>query len=310
MNKKGIITGLAVIAVLVCTIVSDLRSEGDLPVIEEPYLGQKPPGIVPEVFAPGIVSTEASEWSITISACGKHLLFTRWNTRTSRHASIIYTRFVDGSWTQPAPAPFSSDYHEMEAAFSPDMKRLYYNSSRPYTLDGEEKTSGIWCVESTDTGWGEPRPLGSFINDVFSMMVSAATNGNLYFTGTNDNEVPDSDLFYVTYDGSSYSERKNLGDAINSSFQESHSFISEDESYILFDSDRPGGAGQSDLYVSFRNQSGAWSVPANITGINSEKGESMPFVSPDGKYLFFSRFDDNGPGDIYWVSSELIMKLK
>jgi hypothetical protein len=82
--------------------------------------------------------------------------------------------------------------------------------------------------------------------------------------------------------------------------------VSPDESYVIFCSERPGGKGKGDLYISFKDKTGEWQ-PAKIldAGINTEAYEFCPFVTSDGKYLFFSR-----DGDIYWMSAQLLEGFK
>ncbi len=83
----------------------------------------------------------------------------------------------------------------------------------------------------------------------------------------------------------------NAGDTINSKFREWDPFISNDESLILFISDRPHGFGGGDLYISLKNEDGNWLKPINLGGkVNTTDYEYCPYISRDGKYLYFSRF--------------------
>ena len=107
-----------------------------------------------------------------------------------------------------------------------------------------------------------------------------------------------------------------------------------DESYLIFSSDRPGELGEGDLYISFKGKDNEWIEPLNMGDkINSAFHDVAPYVSPDGKYLFFCSFrpnprpiggkrltlreiqeildgPGNGRGDIYWVSAKVIENLK
>jgi hypothetical protein len=97
-----------------------------------------------------------------------------------------------------------------------------------------------------------------------------------------------------------------LGDAINTPHYEADVFISPDEKYIIYCSERPDSKGKGDLYISFKNDKGEWQPAKNMgTPINTEGYEFCPFVTSDGKFLFFSR-----GGDIYWVAAEVISSLK
>jgi hypothetical protein len=82
------------------------------------------------------------------------------------------------------------------------------------------------------------------------------------------------------------------------------------EDYFIWSSDRTGGVGNSDLYISFSDHHGGWTAPKNLgPTINTPGTESGPYLSPDYKYLFFSHWgpskDDSE--DIYWVRVEAFL---
>jgi len=85
--------------------------------------------------------------------------------------------------------------------------------------------------------------------------------------------------------------------------------IAPDESFMVFTAiNRPGGYGQRDLYLTLRRADGTWSKPKNLgPRINSPYFEFGPRISPDKKYLFFTRADgwwensNRDTSDIYWV---------
>ena len=90
-----------------------------------------------------------------------------------------------------------------------------------------------------------------------------------------------------------------------------HPFVSPDESFVLFNIfDHPDGKGAADLFISFHNQDDSWSDPINLGDkINTEISELCPTLSPDGRYLFFTRLKDQ-TGKVYWVSTDFIKKLR
>ena len=107
-----------------------------------------------------------------------------------------------------------------------------------------------------------------------------------------------------------YQELENLGAPVNTEYPEVDPFISADESYLIFCTDKPGGFGGYDLYISFRKSDGSWTPPVNMgEGINTTGAEFRPGVSPDQKYFFFTS-DRSGAGEIYWVSTDIIQLLK
>ena len=113
----------------------------------------------------------------------------------------------------------------------------------------------------------------------------------------------------------------NMGRPVNSEHRESDSCVAPDGSYIVLTSDRPGGHGNGDLYVSFRDpSSGAWGEPVNLgPQINTADTDYCPMITPDGRYLFFSRRVsdpiDSGwegviAGEVYWVDTTVIERLR
>jgi hypothetical protein len=99
-----------------------------------PYFGQTPPGANPEIFAPGVVSTEAHEFACSFTPDGKEFYVGRRATPQSP-TLIMVSRLVDGKWSQPEPAPFNDPSARMsfEPLVTPDGQRLYFSSDRPLT---------------------------------------------------------------------------------------------------------------------------------------------------------------------------------
>ena len=103
---------------------------------------------------------------------------------------------------------------------------------------------------------------------------------------------------------------ENLGATVNSPAWDASPCIAPDESYLIFTSERPGGYGYSDLYIAYKKEDGNWTIPINMEmksyGINrknSATGDAS--LSPDGRFLFFSR-----NGDIYWIRIKIIDDIK
>jgi len=134
------------------------------------------------------------------------------------------------------------------------------------------------------------------------MYVSAAENGNLYFTSEAEGAKPEDELsiYYSLKEEGQYASFKKMGKEINNGTMIAHPYIAPDESYIIFDGKRPSGYGDCDLYISF-NKNGTWTEAYNLgPEINTDQCEMTASVSPDGTHLFFHRGGDD-KGDIYWV---------
>ena len=107
-----------------------------------------------------------------------------------------------------------------------------------------------------------------------------------------------------------YQDPVNLGPKLNTKYHEWDTYLAPDESYMIYCSTKPEGLGDDDLYVTFKQRDGSWSDPIHMGNeINSEKSENRPYVSPDGKYLFYAS-TVRGNRDIYWVDARIIEKLR
>lgn len=265
------------------------------------YFGQPPPGLTPEIFAPGIISTESAwEAAISFSPDGKELFFTRRENIQGNENRIMHSELKNGEWTIPKLAPFAKNIIEYEAFIFPDGKKIIYSSDRSKpnspTAIGE-----IWYSEKTPNGWSEGKYLTETINKGWVMFVTAAMNNNLYFTAGYNRKFG---IYMSKFINGEYQEPEFLSNEINY-LRGAHPFIAPDESYIIFDA-QPEGMGKSQLYISFKDQTGNWTKAIKFDErINKTFTENIPNVSPDGKYFFFHRNND-----IYWVSTKIIEELR
>ena len=100
----------------------------------------------------------------------------------------------------------------------------------------------------------------------------------------------------------------NLGGQFNTEHHEWDKYIAPDESYMIYRSMMPGGLGQDDLYITFKQGDGKWSGPVHMgNAINTDRSENRLYVSPDGKYFFYTS-NIRGNRDIYWVDAKIIVQ--
>ena len=121
-------------------------------------------------------------------------------------------------------------------------------------------------------------------------------------------ESGDLDIHFSTYLNGSYSRPERLGPEVNSRYSEGDVFVAPDESYLIFTVwDHPESNGDSDLYMSTRDNNSAWGKARNMGApINTEDNEGCPTVSPDGEFFFYFRVDLSGQtprGATYWLGS-------
>ena len=120
------------------------------------------------------------------------------------------------------------------------------------------------------------------------------------------------DLVYHRRMGNKYGRLINIGAPINTELNELDPYIAPDESYLIFLANYEDSRGSWDLYLSFKKPDGKWTQPINMgDDINTRAWESRPYVTLDGKYLFFSRGEENPSwADIFWVDAKIIEDLK
>ena len=293
--KKTLIFFLIVTASVILVAQKDIQRPTG------PYLGQKPPGMTPEIFAPGIVSSsEALEYGMAFAPDGKEFYFNR------SGVGVMVCTWKDTGWTAPIKAPFLKKYKGGQVHIMYDGKRLLMNRN-PRVHDLKEgETGGIWAFQKTENGWDNPVFLIAE-----GMRATSTLDGSIYTTDISGFRKEGKDQGIIAkyiHSDSGYQWAADLDGGVNSENGEAHPFIAPDERYIIFDCRRPGGRGKSDLYICFRDGDGSWSQAFNSELVNTAESDWFPTVSPDGKYLFFTK-NSTGRGDIYWVDAKVIEDL-
>ncbi len=283
-----------ILALLIASIGQ--AQQDDFPTLSGPYLGQKPPGLTPELFAPGIISTCTQHGSAYFSPDGKEVYFSRMLPRPS---VIMYMREENGRWTPPRVV-----CEGLTPGLAPDGRTVLFS------------TWELWRMFKTPDGWTAPEKLGPAINFQKRQDTPYATaDGALYFCSMFGAR---NGIYRAEFADGTYGKPERLEYGISSAHGDFSPCVAPDESYLVFASIRPG-YGVTDLYVSFRNSDGSWTAPKNMgPAINTAAKEACPFVSFDGKYLFFmsnrvSKLNHNpipdGPGNVYWVDARVIRAL-
>lgn len=296
------------------------------------YFGQTPPGKIPELFLPGIISTRRNERDITISPHGSEIYYSM-VLPANKLRVILYLRFDGAFWSEPEVAYFSGAYNDMEPFFSPDGKRLFFVSDRPNKKNGKPADYNIWYVEKGDSGWPDPVNVGEPVNTKNDEFYPSITNsGKLFFTAQRPDSFGGEDIYYSMMVSGDFTEPINAGNSINSEFEDFNAYIAPDESYLIFSSyGRDDDFGGGDLYISQKTGEMVWSDARNMgKDINSEELDYCPFATFDGKYLFFTTNKSNpnlnshyprkfrtiinladeitnGLGNIYWMKFDPAM---
>ena len=277
-----------VLLLAILTTSSKSYGQDESPALEGPYLGQKTPGSTPEVFAPGIVSTEHRDYSGFFTPDMKEFYFTRKDNKTDKWSLVVF-KSENNRWRESVVGP---------------------RVGRPIIApDGKTMHLGKHYMERTESGWSEVKSLGPMFDrdDWGIMRLSASAKGTYVFDDYKSDDV----IRISTLKNGKRQAPKKMSPMVNTGKYTAHPFIAPDESYLIWDSERDGGHGDSDLYISFRQQDGSWGEAINLGNkINTSAWEASASVTPDGKYLFFNRHISPGNGDIYWVDAQIIETLR
>jgi hypothetical protein len=281
--------------IILFTVMPGLSAENTSPTT---YMGQEPPGVVPKVFAPGFISApNRFEHSICLSKDGRECYFT---VRAADWSSsqIMVTRFEKGKWTQPAPFL----YGNMGPSLADNDQSLYFIGLggriwRAHRSLPGSKTQWKYPPELLPAPVDSPRPA-------WSCHISSL--GNLWICSWREGGLGKCDLWRILSVGGKFTEGENLRN-LNTTGFDCYPVPGPNEVYVVYTSERPGGFGRNDLYVSFADGRGGWTAPRNLgPTINSSGHDSSPYLSPDHKYLFFAR-ETSTDADIYWVRVEAFL---
>lgn len=272
------------------------KDKSDFPVLKGPYLGQKPPGIKPEIFAPSIVSTpKGHEYTCSISPDGKEIYF-------NRGQIILFSKWEKEGWTKPVEVKFTEGYRAHEAHVSRDNKRIYFGSWRPVPGKAEHESTdyGIWYAYRTKERWSKARYLG------YGMNVSTTSGGKIYLTDIRPPEENNGIVTAETTNDRIVGYIKLIGGMNKPAAGRAsgrHPCIAPDESFIIFDSYDKDGKGR--LYICYRKKDGTWSNAFDLGDKINFDDHICASLSPDGKYMFY-----HADSDIYWVRTDFIEELK
>nr|WP_299173242.1 alpha/beta hydrolase-fold protein [uncultured Allomuricauda sp.] len=261
-------------------------------IVKTPYLGQKLPGLVPQPFAPGMVTSENWEYGGVFTPDLKEFYFIREVPGNEKQEFVVF-EYKNEQWE--------------ESVISNRVGQPYISP------DGKTMHLGKRYKKRTETGWSEIERLESPFEEIQIMRMTSSFNGTFVF---DEIGMPNGDgvLRYSRLVEGKRETPRPFGKTINTGRMNAHPFIAPDESYLIFDGEREGGFGDSDLYISFRQEDGSWGTAINLGDtINTEAWEAAATVTPDGKYLFFNRnigSNDYENVDIFWVDVKVIEDLR
>ena len=249
------------------------------------------------------VNSSAGDYEASISADGLSLFFdsTRPGESGGDDLWVTSRASVSDPWGEPVNLgpTVNGSSNDWSPSISADGLELYFNSNnRP----GGYGNYDIWVTRRTtkDEAWGEPVNLGPPVNgSSWDGSPSISTDGlELYFNSARGGYGKgDTWVTRRATINAPWGEPVNLGAVVNSSEDENLPFVSADGLSLFFRSERPGGYGGGDIWMTTRaTKSDPWGEPVNLgPTVNSSGTEGGPSISADG-FTFY--FYSNRPGGV------------
>lgn len=183
-----------------------------------------------------------------------------------------------------------------------DESHIVYVSKRNSNLGGwidydGFNTADIYHSNKSGENWKKSRGISNTINTyLVEEIVGMSPDGEIMFVYM-DNESAMADIYFSEKKGRSYKRPEAMGMYVNAKSFEGGASISQNKKILFFSSDREGGKGGMDLYMSYQLPTGEWGVPTNLGDlINTQYDEDFPYLAPDGKTFFFASTGHNSMG--------------
>lgn len=267
------------------------------------YFGQKPPGLIPEIFAPGIISLNGRyEHGISFSPDLEEVYFSA--NYEDHEPNIFFSKLKDEKWANPIKLNFTKGKKvgEMHPLINPNGTIIHFAAHDSFSLPHHKESVKTWYVKRAGNSWSDAKQLDSPINNDFVFYANEAKNGDLFYTNVSKRK-----MYYAPKKNDTYLEVYEVG---TGGF---HGFISPSQDYLVVNArNKEDDQRKSDIYVYFKKKDGGWTKSINLgSDVNSNFAETCPSITPDGKYLFFGRYnEEGGVSNFYWVSTEVIEAVK
>jgi hypothetical protein len=280
---------LAGLTLMACLLVP----RGNIWDSPDAYLRQTPPSDSPKEFAPGQLADNGAfvMGRVAFSQDGTEFYFTQNDSwKSGDHAELRVVRYADGNWGKPQR--LSEQF--MSPTLSLDGNTLYMRKGG---------RRNVWAAKRSGSNWSEPVPLlvGAF--GVYDFMPT--TSGRFYV-----GSEPDADdvthgityAFSVITIADGKPVVRSLGRPLNEPGFNGDLYVAPDESYIIISAHETKDF-ESELWISFHKPDLTWTVPVSLgpkinNGLAHRWGQ---YVTPDGKYLFYSWGTSEKDCGVYWV---------
>lgn len=312
MEKKNYFSSIFVLVFILygCNLNNSVNS----------YLGQKPPGNKPELFAPIIVNTDEIEINTVFNSSFTEVFFTR---IINGSFIIHHSELIDDNWSTPKPIQMFSNQNDKSVAIDPTITEngntMYFLGISPEDRAKKAKPD-IYRSQKVDGKWQIATKVGYPIStdEYAESYPVVVADGSLYFTSDRPDSFGKRDIYRAQYLGDGkFDTPVNIGSDVNSERSARSTYVASDESYLI----TSNISEEKGFFVSFKVDN-KWQTPTHIDlGEQLEKDwiYFCPYMSPDNKYFFFSKRYSDPPesgwkgvtkGEVYWVDANNFLGSK
>ncbi|MCU0445908.1 MAG: OmpA family protein [Microscillaceae bacterium] len=211
-------------------------------------------------------------------------------------------------------APLNQLYLQYFPALTGDQKTIIFTGRDKPISNMPDSDENLYESTFAEGTWSRPKSISNKINSPENEGTASisADGKTLVFTSCDQRggrkNFGQCDLFISRKVGNEWSDPINLGVNVNSTAWESQPSLSADGKTLFFISNRGGGKGGRDIWVSRLGDDAKWSLAENLSAINTAMNEVSPFIHPNGKTLFFSSEGYPGLGGKDLFKTELVNK--
>lgn len=201
------------------------------------------------------------------------------------------------------PVPLGSSINtagaEDSAFILPDGNTIYFfftpDASIPAEKQLDDGVTGIYVSHKQGDQWGPAQRAALQDNNQLALDGCVFVGGNtMWFCSARKGNLRGVDLWIADFSGGKWSNWRNVGEKLNIDYQVGEMHITADGNEMYFHSSRPGGKGNYDIWVT-RKVNGEWQQPENIEAVNTSETDGWPFITQDGKELWFLRQYQGSP---------------
>jgi len=286
----------------------------DFSTLAGPYMGQKPPEKIAEIFAEGFVAKGQHSFhtNIVFTPHGDEAYWAMYDEH-GKSQRIVGSKMINERWTNPRIASFSMIDQGDDAPFvSPDGKKLYFLSKRPISKNAKAGKENIWYVERKLEGWSDPGPLSPVVNSMEGIhwQFSVDAEENLYFSRCQDlyARAREGKLYCSPYVNGRYTEPRELGISVNGKGYNCCPYVVPGGHTLLF-AREDFETHKMRIWISFMREDDRWGEAIELSGVLGDRGQNCPVGTADGRYLFFLRYV-NSFCQPFWIDARYVWELR